>query len=50
MNSITINQFNNDQQNLVKRAINQHTPLKTINQNRADFIVISAEDWDNKKP
>jgi antitoxin YefM len=50
MNSITINQFTNNLQNLIKQVINQHTPLKTINQDRGDFVVINAEDWENKKP
>jgi PHD/YefM family antitoxin component YafN of YafNO toxin-antitoxin module len=46
VNSITINQFTNHLQNLIKQVINQHL----TNQDGADFIVISAEDWDNKKP
>jgi hypothetical protein len=41
MNSITINQFTNELQNLVEQVINQ---------DGADFVVISAEDWDNKNP
>jgi predicted patatin/cPLA2 family phospholipase len=44
MNSIT-----NNLQNLIKQVINQHTPLKITNQDGADFVVISAEDWDNRK-
>jgi hypothetical protein len=48
--SITINQFTNNRQNLIKQVINQHTPLKITNQDEADFVVISTEDWDNKKP
>jgi len=50
MNFITINQFINNLQNLIKQVINQHAPLKIINQDGADFVVISAEDWDNKNP
>ena len=38
--SIIINQFINNLQNLVKQVINQA---------RADFVVISVEDWDKKK-
>ena len=48
MNSITINQFTNNLQNLIKQVINQHTPLKITNQDGAYFVVISAEDLDNK--
>ncbi len=44
MNSITINQFTNNLQNLIKQVINQHSPLKITNQDGADFVVISAKD------
>jgi antitoxin YefM len=50
VNSITINQFTNNLQNLIKQVINQQTPLKITNQDEADFVMISAEHWDNKKP
>ena len=49
MNSITINQFTNNLQNLIKQVINQHTPLKITNQVGADFVVISAEDWEQQQ-
>ena len=44
MNSIT-----NNLQNLIKQVINQHTPLKITNQDGADFVVISAEDWEQQQ-
>jgi prevent-host-death family protein len=50
VNSIAINQFTNNLQNLIKQVINQHTHLKITNQDGADIVVISAEDWDNKNP
>ena len=46
MNSISINQFINNLQNLIKQVINQHTPLKITNQDGADFVLISAKDED----
>jgi antitoxin YefM len=49
MNSISINQFTNNLQNLIKQVINQHTPLKITNQDGADFVVISAEDWEQQQ-
>ena len=49
MNSITINQFTNNLQHLIKQVINQHTPLKITNQDGADFVVISAEDWEQQQ-
>jgi len=38
MNFITINQFTNNLQNLIKQVIDQHTPLKITNQDGADFV------------
>lgn len=49
MNSITINQFRNNLQDLIKQVINQHIPIKITNQDGQDFIVISAEDWEQQQ-
>ena len=49
MNSISINQFTNNLQNLIKQVINQHTLLKITNQDGADFVAISAENWKRQK-
>jgi antitoxin YefM len=49
VNSITINKFTNNLQNLIKQVINQHTPLKITNQDGADFVLISAEDWEQQQ-
>jgi antitoxin YefM len=50
VNSITINQFKNNLQDFIKQVINQHIPIKITNQDGEDFIIISAEDWNNRKP
>lgn len=49
MNSISINQFTNNIQDFIKQVIEQHTPLKITSQNGEDFIIISAEDWEQQK-
>ncbi|HEY9866334.1 MAG TPA: type II toxin-antitoxin system Phd/YefM family antitoxin [Candidatus Obscuribacterales bacterium] len=49
MNSIPFIQFKNNIQDLIKQVINQHTPLKITDQNSGDFIVISAEDWEQQQ-
>ena len=49
MNSITTNQFTNNLQNRIKQVINQQTSLKITNQDGADFVVISAEDWEQQQ-
>ncbi len=50
MNSITINQFKNNLQDFIKQVINKHIPIKITNQDGEDFILVSAEDWNNRKP
>ncbi len=42
MTSITINQFTNNLQNLIKRVISQHTSFKITNQDGADIVVIQC--------
>jgi antitoxin YefM len=49
MNSISLKQFKNNTQDLIKLVINQHTPLKITDQNGGDFIIISAEDWEQQQ-
>ena len=49
MNSISINQFTNNIQDFVKHVINQHIPLKITDQNGEDFVIISAEDWEQQQ-
>jgi len=49
VNSISINQFKNNLQDFVKQVINQHIPLKITNQDGADFVVVSAEDWEQQQ-
>ena len=49
VNSITINQFKNNLQDLIKQVINQHIPIKITSQDGQDFIVISAEDWEQQQ-
>jgi antitoxin YefM len=50
VNSITINQFKNNLQDFIKQVINKHIPIKITNQDGEDFILVSAEDWNNRKP
>ena len=49
MNSISINQFKTNIQNFIKQVINQNTPLKITDPNDGDFIIISAEDWEQQQ-
>jgi antitoxin YefM len=47
--SISINQFQNNLQDFIKQVISQHIPIKITNQDGADFVVISAEDWEQQQ-
>jgi antitoxin YefM len=47
--SISINQFTNNLQEFLKRVTQQHIPLKITSQDGKDFVVISAEDWEQQQ-
>lgn len=49
MNSIPFIQFKNNIQGFLEQVISQHTPLKISDQNSGDFIIISAEDWEQQQ-
>ncbi|CCI03954.1 type II toxin-antitoxin system Phd/YefM family antitoxin [Microcystis aeruginosa] len=49
MNQKRYNQFTNNIQDFIKQVIEQHTPLKITSQNGEDFIIISAEDWEQQQ-
>ena len=46
MNSINIKQFHDQLQDYIDQVLDQHQPLKVLGDSGADFIVISAEDWE----
>ena len=49
MNAISINQFTQNLQDFIQQVIYQHTPLKITSQNGENFIIISAEDWEQQQ-
>ncbi|AOX03701.1 prevent-host-death protein [Moorena producens PAL-8-15-08-1] len=49
MNSIPINQFKTNIQDFIKKVITQHIPLKITDPIEGDFIIISAEDWEQQQ-
>ncbi len=49
MTSISINQFTSNLQGFVKQVIQQHIALKITNQDGADFVLVSAEDWEQQQ-
>ncbi|QUS62160.1 type II toxin-antitoxin system Phd/YefM family antitoxin [Synechocystis sp. PCC 7339] len=49
MNTITVNQFTNSLKTFIEQVIKQHSPIKVINQDGEDFVIISAEDWEQQQ-
>ncbi len=49
MNNISVDTFEKNLKDCVKKVINNHNPLKVNNENGEDFIVISAEDWEREQ-
>ncbi|WP_323261638.1 type II toxin-antitoxin system Phd/YefM family antitoxin [Pseudanabaena galeata] len=49
MTSISISQFANNLQAFVKQVIQQHIPLKITSLDGEDFVVVSAEDWEQQQ-
>jgi antitoxin YefM len=47
--SISINQFTNNLQEFLKRVTQQHIPLKITSQDGKDFVLVSAEDWEQQQ-
>ena len=49
MNSVNVNQFQANIKQFIEQVIKQHLPLKVKGTNGQDFIVISAEDWEQQQ-
>lgn len=46
MDSTTVNRFRDGLKRFVEQVISQHLPLRVTRRNGADFVVVSAEDWE----
>jgi antitoxin YefM len=49
MDTVSVNQFQDTLKDCVGKVISQQTPLKVIRANGADFVVVSAEDWEREQ-
>jgi antitoxin YefM len=49
MESVSVNKFRDNLKTLVDSAADRHEPLKVTRRNGADFIVMSAEDWESEQ-
>ena len=46
MDSTTVNKFRDGLKSFVEQVVSQHLPLRVTRRNGADFVVMSAEDWE----
>jgi antitoxin YefM len=46
MESTTVNKFRNSLKTFVEQVVSRHAPLRVTRRNGADFVVMSAEDWE----
>lgn len=46
MDSTTVNKFRDSLKTFVEQVVRHHAPLRVTRRNGADFVVMSAEDWE----
>lgn len=46
MDTTTVNKFRDSLKSFVEQTVTQHTPLRVTRRGGADFVVMSAEDWE----
>ncbi|MGD9410169.1 MAG: type II toxin-antitoxin system Phd/YefM family antitoxin [Thiohalocapsa sp.] len=46
MDSTTVNKFRDSLKSFVEQVVSRHSPLRVTRRNGADFVVMSAEDWE----
>ncbi|MEO0377876.1 MAG: type II toxin-antitoxin system Phd/YefM family antitoxin [Cyanobacteria bacterium P01_A01_bin.17] len=49
METVSVNKFRDALKSYVEQVVNQHSPLKVTRRHAADFVVISAEDWEREQ-
>ena len=49
MDSVSVNQFRENLKHFVEQVVSQHIPLKVTRRNGEDFVIVSAEDWEQEQ-
>lgn len=49
MDTVSVNKFRDTLKDCVEKVIRQHNPLKVTRRNGQDFVVVSAEDWEQEQ-
>ena len=49
MDTVSVNKFRDNLKNFVERIVKDHVPLKVTRRGGANFVVISADDWEREQ-
>jgi antitoxin YefM len=49
MDSISVNKFRDNLKSFVEQVITEHSPIKVTRRSGADFVVLSADDWEREQ-
>lgn len=49
METVSVNKFRDTLKDCVEKVISQHNPLKVTRRHGKDFVVVSAEDWEQEQ-
>ncbi len=49
MESISVNKFRDNLESFAEQVISEHLPLKVTYRKGADFVVLSADDWEREQ-
>ena len=49
MDTVSVNKFRDTLKDCVEKVISQHDPLRVTRRNGKDFVVVSAEDWEQEQ-
>jgi len=49
MDTISVNKFRDNLENVVEQVISQHEPVKVTRRAGEAFVVMSAEDWEREQ-
>ena len=49
MDTVSVNRFRDNLKSMVEQVVSDHVPLKVTRRAGADFVVVSAEDWEREQ-
>ncbi len=49
MDSVSVNKFRDNIKSFVEQVVKMHIPLKVTRRSGADFVVVSADDWERQQ-